>query len=133
MNVLGRWHCQVCSICTVCGTRNPDGHKNPNLTAKQRQRLVSTAKWSHEYRISHVSNLREHSAMLCSPCAQQRQLGTDSNAPNTSSPSGSAGTAYTTVLSPQMDTQRSKSSSLSTSAVSVISSQPRTTIAPANT
>lgn len=127
---VGRWHCNVCSICTVCGTRNPEGHKNPNLTAKQRQRMVSTAKWSHEYRISHVSNLREHSAMLCSPCAQQRQLGIDPAATNTN-PSGKSGIDYTTVLSPQTEIQRSKT--LSKMSSPSAASQLRTTIPPANT
>lgn len=118
-NDAGRWHCTVCSICTVCGTRSPEGHKNPNLTAKQRQRLISTAKWSHEYRISHVSHLREHSAMLCTPCAQQRNDGTSgsssaadvspSASPANAAACGSASSSpmaggaaggFTTVLSP---------------------------------
>lgn len=66
--ILERWHCELCSICSSCGCRSPEGHPNPNLTAQQKQLLIATSRWTHEYRINHVTNLREHYAMLCSNC-----------------------------------------------------------------
>lgn len=72
--LIGRWHCSICTICTNCGSTKPEGHKNPNLTIYQRNKLQSTAKWSHEYRINNLTNLREHCAMLCTPCVRLTML-----------------------------------------------------------
>lgn len=69
---IGRWHCDVCSICTNCGTKNPDGHPNPLLTPQQKQNLTMISHWTHEYRTNNVTKLREHYATLCIPCARMK-------------------------------------------------------------
>jgi hypothetical protein len=68
---LGRWHCDICTICTNCATKNPEGHPNPSLTHQQRQELSMIAHWTHEYTINKLTNIREHLATLCVPCSKK--------------------------------------------------------------
>lgn len=65
---IGQWHCAVCTVCTMCGARRPEGHNNPNLTPQQKQKLLAVAKWTHEYHLNQITNLREHTSMLCTSC-----------------------------------------------------------------
>ncbi|XP_037820221.1 supporter of activation of yellow protein isoform X2 [Lucilia sericata] len=70
----GRWSCERCSICMRCGATKPEGLPiiQPNgekLKVKHRK-----LKWINEYRIDHVTKLREHCSMLCVPCGRAKHV-----------------------------------------------------------
>lgn len=67
-NFIGRWHCDICAICTQCGSKNPEGHPNPTLSFEERETLSMIANWNHFYRVNHVTKLREHYMTLCQCC-----------------------------------------------------------------
>lgn len=73
LSIPGKWHCAVCTVCTTCGARRPEGHNNPNLTQQQKQKLIAVAKWTHEYGENPLTKEQEHVAMLCTSCVQAKQ------------------------------------------------------------
>ncbi|XP_039496863.1 supporter of activation of yellow protein [Drosophila santomea] len=92
----GRWSCERCCVCMRCGATKPEGlpqvaavsqasgGPSPNgdrSKAARNKRL----KWVHEYRIDHVTKVREHAAMFCVPCARTKPAKRQST--------GAAGTA----------------------------------------
>lgn len=70
IKISGRWHCDNCSICSLCGTRNAEGYPNLSLTKPQRRKLAASATWNHQYRINELNSLREHIGMWCEPCTR---------------------------------------------------------------
>ena len=66
----GRWHCDICTICTNCGTKNQEGHPDPSLTQQQRQELSMIANWQHTYQKNSLTKIEEHISTLCVPCVR---------------------------------------------------------------
>ncbi|KAI8115406.1 Supporter of activation of yellow protein [Lucilia cuprina] len=105
-----RWSCERCSICMRCGATKPEGLPiiQPNgekLKVKHRK-----LKWINEYRIDHVTKLREHCSMLCVPCGRAKHvkrvhINTHNNTTNTyiTSPGSSSSSA----LSPSSQSTQS--------------------------
>ncbi|XP_020803477.1 supporter of activation of yellow protein isoform X1 [Drosophila serrata] len=76
----GRWSCERCCVCMRCGATRPEGlpqvaalamAASPNADRSKSPR-GKRLKWVHEYRIDHVTKLREHAAMFCVPCARTK-------------------------------------------------------------
>ncbi|XP_030568706.1 supporter of activation of yellow protein [Drosophila novamexicana] len=83
----GRWSCERCSICMRCGATRPEGLPQASLLSpgggvgvgvgSGGEKCVKPVKhkkvkWINEYRIDHITKLREHCAMLCVPCARAK-------------------------------------------------------------
>ncbi|XP_017034701.1 supporter of activation of yellow protein isoform X1 [Drosophila kikkawai] len=76
----GRWSCERCCVCMRCGATRPEGLPQVAALAMaaspngERSKLPrgKRLKWVHEYRIDHVTKLREHAAMFCVPCARTK-------------------------------------------------------------
>ncbi|EDV44540.2 uncharacterized protein Dana_GF20276, isoform A [Drosophila ananassae] len=71
----GRWSCERCCVCMRCGATRPEGLSqvaSPNGERGKNSPRGKRAKWVHEYRIDHVTKLREHAAMFCAPCARTK-------------------------------------------------------------
>ncbi|KAH8287247.1 hypothetical protein KR054_004724 [Drosophila jambulina] len=76
----GRWSCERCCVCMRCGATRPEGLPQVAAFAMaaspngERSKLPrgKRLKWVHEYRIDHVTKLREHAAMFCVPCARTK-------------------------------------------------------------
>ncbi|EDW66393.2 uncharacterized protein Dvir_GJ15575 [Drosophila virilis] len=82
----GRWSCERCSICMRCGATRPEGLPQASLLSpggggvgvgSGGEKCVKPVKhkkvkWMNEYRIDHITKLREHCAMLCVPCARAK-------------------------------------------------------------
>ncbi|XP_016976773.1 supporter of activation of yellow protein [Drosophila rhopaloa] len=80
----GRWSCERCCVCMRCGATQPEGlpqvaaltqasggpspHGERSKALPRSKRL----KWVHEYRLDHLTKLREHAAMFCVPCARTK-------------------------------------------------------------
>ncbi|XP_033171100.1 supporter of activation of yellow protein [Drosophila mauritiana] len=93
----GRWSCERCCFCVRCGATKPEGL--PQVAAlsqasggpaangdRSKAARNKRLKWVHEYRIDHVTKIREHAAMFCVPCARNKPAKRQSAA-------GAAGTA----------------------------------------
>ncbi|KAH8421455.1 hypothetical protein KR009_008309 [Drosophila setifemur] len=78
----GRWSCERCSVCMRCGATQPEGLpqaaglalSSPNSERSRASPRGKQAKWVHEYRIDHVTKLREHAAMFCAPCSRTKPV-----------------------------------------------------------
>ncbi|XP_030381027.1 supporter of activation of yellow protein [Scaptodrosophila lebanonensis] len=76
----GRWSCERCCICMRCGANKPEGlpqtqmSSSPTSNSSEKVKPVKhkKVKWINEYRIDHITKLREHCAMLCVPCARSK-------------------------------------------------------------
>ncbi|XP_036345028.1 supporter of activation of yellow protein-like [Rhagoletis pomonella] len=72
-----RWSCERCSVCMRCGATKPEGlpqqqtQISPN-GEKVKQIKHKKVKWINEYRIDHITKLREHCSMLCVPCGRAK-------------------------------------------------------------
>ncbi|XP_075158597.1 PHD finger protein enhancer of yellow 3 [Haematobia irritans] len=60
----GRWSCNRCSICMRCGVTKPEGY-----IPQTKQKKV---KWVNEYRVDHITKIKEHYSMLCIPCGRMK-------------------------------------------------------------
>ncbi|XP_037934994.1 supporter of activation of yellow protein-like [Teleopsis dalmanni] len=76
-----RWSCERCSICMRCGATKPEGLpqvQQQTLTSpngeKVKQVKHKKVKWINEYRIDHITKLREHCSMLCVPCGRAKTV-----------------------------------------------------------
>ncbi|XP_061386007.1 supporter of activation of yellow protein [Musca vetustissima] len=74
----GRWSCNRCSICMRCGSNTPEGipsyhHiiNSPN-GEQSKQNRHKRVKWVNEYRMDPVTKVKEHTSMLCVPCAKMK-------------------------------------------------------------
>uniref|UniRef100_A0A1A9ZKU2 PHD-type domain-containing protein n=1 Tax=Glossina pallidipes TaxID=7398 RepID=A0A1A9ZKU2_GLOPL len=113
-----RWSCERCSICMRCGATKPEGMPvtqqsvlmSPN-GEKLKQVKHKKVKWINEYRIDHITKLREHCSMLCVPCGRMKsnkrvQIATQLNTVNTINQQG-------TITSPLHNNVSNNSSSFS--------------------
>ncbi|XP_065366411.1 supporter of activation of yellow protein [Calliphora vicina] len=109
----GRWSCERCSICMRCGATKPEGLPIIQPNGEKPKVKHRKLKWINEYRIDHVTKLREHCSMLCVPCGRAKHvkrvhINTHNNTTNTyiTSP-GSTSSA----LSPSSQNTQSPTSS----------------------
>lgn len=77
--ITGRWSCNRCSICVRCGSSKPEGwfHSQQQLINAVNGENVKQArhkkvKWVNEYRVDHLTKVKEHISMLCVPCARMK-------------------------------------------------------------
>ncbi|XP_067635687.1 supporter of activation of yellow protein [Eurosta solidaginis] len=72
----GRWSCDRCSICMRCGATKPEGLPQPTSLNGEKIKPIKhkKVKWIHEYRIDHITKLREHCSMLCVPCGRPKNM-----------------------------------------------------------
>ncbi|XP_016949471.1 supporter of activation of yellow protein isoform X2 [Drosophila biarmipes] len=80
----GRWSCERCCVCMRCGATRPEGlpqvaalsqasaGPSPNGDRSKALSRNKRLKWVHEYRLDHLTKLREHAAMYCVPCARTK-------------------------------------------------------------
>ncbi|XP_059222328.1 supporter of activation of yellow protein-like [Stomoxys calcitrans] len=74
----GRWSCNRCSICMRCGATTPEGlsHMHQLINTAQGEHVKQTkqkkAKWVNEYRLDHLTKIKEHCSMLCIPCGKMK-------------------------------------------------------------
>ncbi|XP_017055408.2 LOW QUALITY PROTEIN: supporter of activation of yellow protein [Drosophila ficusphila] len=94
----GRWSCERCCVCMRCGATRPEGlpqmaalsgGPSPNGERSKTSPRSKRLKWVHEYRLDHLTKLREHAAMFCVPCARTK--------PAKRQPSASVAAAATVV------------------------------------
>lgn len=62
-----------------CGATKPEGlPQQPNMISpngeKVKQIKHKKVKWINEYRIDHITKLREHCSMLCVPCGRAKNV-----------------------------------------------------------
>ncbi|XP_017066926.1 supporter of activation of yellow protein isoform X2 [Drosophila eugracilis] len=82
----GRWSCERCCVCMRCGATRPEGlpqvaalsqtsgGPSPNGDRSKALTRGKRLKWVHEYRLDHLTKLREHAAMFCVPCARTKPV-----------------------------------------------------------
>lgn len=88
MLVVGRWSCDRCSICMRCGATKPEGLPMAQLQTNSKQSRHRRVKWVNEYRVDHITKIKEHWSMLCVPCGRMRttkrvQIATHNNTTTT--------------------------------------------------
>ncbi|XP_058979847.1 supporter of activation of yellow protein [Musca domestica] len=74
----GRWSCNRCSICMRCGATTPEGIPSYNQLLNSpsgdqgKQHRHKRLKWVNEYRVDPITKVKEHTSMLCVPCAKMK-------------------------------------------------------------
>ncbi|XP_073831254.1 PHD finger protein enhancer of yellow 3 [Musca autumnalis] len=74
----GRWSCNRCSICMRCGATTPEGipsyHPLMNSPSGEQGKHSrhKRLKWVNEYRLDPITKMKEHTSMLCVPCARMK-------------------------------------------------------------
>ncbi|XP_004531131.1 supporter of activation of yellow protein [Ceratitis capitata] len=108
----GRWSCDRCSICMRCGATKPEGLPQTNMISPNGEKIKpikhKKVKWINEYRIDHITKLREHCSMLCVPCGRAKNV----KRVQIASPAATVSAAPHTALAPVSAQQKQQTKTL---------------------